>query len=420
MKKKLFTIFGPLVVAMVAIFALKHMSFDVTPKVRQEASTSLTQPIISGQVIKNESLDDPTYAPFFGSSELNRIDLFHPSVLAEKYHRPYRPFLLGSAGTQSLTQYLIVSSLPTQLKDRKAVFIISPQWFVPDGVSEQYFDHWYSPVQMYSWLTQLANKKSFSEDERYYAKRALTFKVINSKEELKTILNKIQKNQALNDEEKANIKRNYESLYREDRLFSRLGLTNKNQVKIQKRLPILPNTYNYNRMYAMAGRIARKETNNNKFEIQNGFYTTRLRNTIKDLKNSQRNIDYRYSPEYSDLELVLNQFAKNNTDVLFIIPPVNDKWSNYTGLSQEMLKQTATKIEYQLKSQGFNNVMNLTNQDKVQYFMNDTIHLGWRGWLEVDRGVKPFLESPYQKPNYRIDSKFYDDSWQEMNPKDIK
>lgn len=416
MKKKLFTIFGPLLIAAIAVFGIKHIGFHMTNQVKEEASTSLTQPIISGQVIKNETLDDKKYVPFFGSSELNRIDLFHPSVLAEKYHRPYRPFLLGSAGTQSLTQYLIMSSLPTQLENRKAVFIISPQWFVPGGVEEQYFDHWYSPVQMYSWLDQISEQQSFTPTERYYANRVLSFDVIDSKEGLKNILTKIKNNNPLSKEEINEIKNNYSSLYREDRIFSQFGLTDKNQKKIHKKLHILPDTYDYRKMYAMAGRIGKRQTSNNKYEIQNHFYTTRLKGTIRALAGKQKDIDYRYSKEYSDLELVLNQFAKNNTQVLFIIPPVNEKWSNYTGLSQEMLKQTAAKIEYQLRSQGFNNVLNLTDKNKIPYFMNDTIHLGWRGWLYSDKAIKPFLESPYEKPTYQLNDYFYSPNWQNKNP----
>ena len=53
---------------------------------------------------------------------------------------------------------------------------------------------------------------------------------------------------------------------------------------------------------------------------------------------------------------MLNQFAKSNTNVIFVIPPVNSKWMAYTGLSQEMYDATVSKIRYQLESQGFTNI----------------------------------------------------------------
>ncbi len=57
----------------------------------------------------------------FGSSELNRVSATHPSVLVQKYHRSYTPFLIGAPGTQSLTQYAIIQSMAKELAG-KAVF----------------------------------------------------------------------------------------------------------------------------------------------------------------------------------------------------------------------------------------------------------------------------------------------------------
>ncbi len=48
-------------------------------------------------------------------------------------------------------------------------------------------------------------------------------------------------------------------------------------------------------------------------------------------------MSYVKSPEYSDFQLMLNQFANDHTNVLFIIPPINAKWQKYTGMSSAML-----------------------------------------------------------------------------------
>lgn len=52
--------------------------------------------ILLGQRIKDQALQ-AGYVPFMGSSELSRMDAFHPSVLAAKYDRDYR-LLLGRLG----------------------------------------------------------------------------------------------------------------------------------------------------------------------------------------------------------------------------------------------------------------------------------------------------------------------------------
>ena len=71
----------------------------------RQAASSMSANVLKGENIKNEAMAE-NYVPFIGSSELSRMDAFHPSVLAQKYHRNYRPFLMGMAGTQDLTHFV--------------------------------------------------------------------------------------------------------------------------------------------------------------------------------------------------------------------------------------------------------------------------------------------------------------------------
>ena len=99
--------------------------------------------------------------------------------------------------------------------------------------------------------------------------------------------------------------------------------------------------------------------------------------------------------------------SRKNVDVLFVIPPVNKRWSDYTGLSQDMLQQVARKLKYQLQEQGFTNIADFSTCSNERYFMADTIHLGWRGWLAVDRQVDEFMKQPASKKlAYQIDDRF--------------
>ena len=104
------------------------------------------------------------------------------------------------------------------------------------------------------------------------------------------------------------------------------------------------------------GGSQKRKTNNNKLGISNSFYTHRLASKLKKLKGFQKNESYEQSPEYNDLQLVLDQFAQSKTNVIFVIPPVNSKWMAYTGLSKEMYQRTVEKIRYQLESQGFTHI----------------------------------------------------------------
>lgn len=109
--------------------------FNNTPAIEQKAADSLSATVFKNRNLKVAALSDKkaNYVPFFGSSELARMDLFHPSVMAARYH-DYKPFLFGSRGTQSLPQLFNMAMMNKQLKNRKAVYIISPQWFVKQGL----------------------------------------------------------------------------------------------------------------------------------------------------------------------------------------------------------------------------------------------------------------------------------------------
>lgn len=85
-------------------------------------------------------------------------------------------------------------------------------------------------------------------------------------------------------------------------------------------------------------------------------------------------------------------------------------------------EEFSAKIKYQLTSQGFTNIADYSTQQNTPYFMQDTIHLGWKGWLAADKEIAPFLKSSNsQGENYTINNRYFlSKEWQEMNPEAIK
>jgi len=417
---RLFKIFGPIILAAVLLLAvlLSPFSFGlnhVSEKTEKTAAVSLSANVLKGRLVKRQALDDG-YVPFFGSSEWSRFDPMHPSVLAEKYHRNYRPFLLGARGTQSLTQYFAMQSVKKQITNKKAVFVISPQWFVPQGTRKDAFSYYYSPLQTIDWLQDEHNTAM----DRYAAKRLLQMPSGSSDTVLEGALTRVAAGFKPTSAQMTYINYKARVLGSEDEFFSRFGISNQNLNTVNKQVQQLPSKYNYSQLDTLAGNIGKSQTTSNSLEISNKFWNTQLKHGFKRLKDSQTTIDYTKSPEFADFQLVLNQFAKNHTDVLFIIPPINQRWSNYTGLSMSMISQFDKKIQYQLSSQGFNNVLDLTQDGGKDYFMTDTIHLGWRGWLAVDQKVYPFLSKKTKtKLNYQLNDDFYSTRWQQLNPSDL-
>lgn len=421
MKKKLFGIFGPILLAAALLVLLFFSPFKINsndPKLIKAASSSMAGNVLRGNSITKEALSTDNYVPFFGSSELSRISPFHPSVLAEKYDRGYTPFLMGAPGTQSLTQFMMMQSLGNDLKDRKVVFIISPQWFVKNGIKRDYFDAYYSPEQTLNWLLNL---KKVQASDKYLAQRLTHYGVVRKDERLERMLDAVRDGKLPDQTDVTFSKLKLNMLEREDELFSTIGMLSK-QAEIDKSVKALPENYNPDELDTLADRLGERATQGNEFGIQRRFYHKRIKPHMNRFADSQKNWDYRFSPEFSDFQLALDQLAKEHADALFIIPPVNGRWARFTGLSKEMLQQFSDKIKYQLTSQGFNNIADYTDQDNTPYFMQDTIHLGWKGWLAADKEIAPFLQDrKSQAESYQINNPYFlSKEWQEMNPAEIK
>lgn len=64
-----------------------------------------------------------------------------------------------------------------------------------------------------------------------------------------------------------------------------------------------------------------------------------------------------------------------------------------------------------LESQGFTNIADFSKNGGDPYFVKDTIHLGWLGWLAFDKVVNPFLTDPKPAPDYKMNDRFFSKDW---------
>lgn len=413
MLKRLWQILGPVATALLLIVLLILFFPESSSKnhpflAEKKDAVSLNPPTFKNRSKKVRAFSDEKhrFVPFFGSSELKRFDIAHPSVLAEAYDRTYRPYLLGEMGATSLTQYFGMQQFSPQLKNKQAVFIVSPQWFIKGGQNPIAFKTYYSLDQLISFL----RNQEGTESDRFAAKRLLD---MDAKIFLSSMVRKVAEGKKLSRWDLAYLDILDKGNRKGENVFGSIGFESNYQKKVQKLARKLPADFSYETISQQVEKTARKQTSGNMFEISKSFYNKKIKNRLKKLKGSQATFNYLISPEYNDLQLVLSQFARSNVNVLFVIPPVNEKWRDYTGLNKEMYEKTVDKIRYQLVSQGFTNIADFSKDGTKPYFMTDTIHLGWKGWLELDQYVNPFLSQPQKTPPYRLDGRFLTKQWAE-------
>lgn len=357
---------------------------------------------------KVRALTDPDmrFVPFFGSSEWMRFDSMHPAVLAEKYDRSYRPYFMGQAGVATLSQYFGIQQITSELENKQAVFVISPQWFTKEDHDPTIFQTYFNNDQ----LTAFLENQSGDAASQYAANRLLKQ---NPGVSMKSIVEKLAKGEKLSEFDQSMINISSQLNEKQSAIFGQFSIRGRLRYKdhVEKYLGSLPEQFSYEELEAIARKEGEENTTNNDLGVDNHFYNTKLKKDWKKWEGSQKNFNFLKSPEYNDLQLVLDQFAKSKVNVLFVFQPVNKKWMDYTGLSEEMYQHTVEKIRYQLESQGFTNIADFSKNGGDPYFVKDTIHIGWLGWLAFDKVVNPFLSNPTTAPNYQMNDRFFSQDW---------
>lgn len=357
---------------------------------------------------KVRALTDPDmrFVPFFGSSEWMRFDSMHPAVLAEKYDRSYRPYFMGQAGAATLSQYFGIQQITSELENKQAVFVISPQWFTKEDHDPTIFQTYFNNDQ----LTAFLENQSGDAASQYAANRLLKQ---NPGVSMKSIVEKLAKGEKLSEFDQSMINISSQLNEKQSAIFGQFSIRGRLRYKdhVEKYLGSLPEQFSYEELENIARKEGEENTTNNDLGVDNHFYNTKLKKDWKKWEGSQKNFNFLKSPEYNDLQLVLDQFAKSKVNVLFVFQPVNKKWMDYTGLSEEMYQHTVEKIRYQLESQGFTNIADFSKNGGDPYFVKDTIHIGWLGWLAFDKVVNPFLSNPTTAPNYQMNDRFFSQDW---------
>ena len=411
MLKRLWLTFGPLLLASFLVFLLiffypNNPSHNLMEEKYSAAAISSESFKERSQKVRAFTEPNMRFIPFLGSSEWIRFDSMHPAVLAEKYSRPYRPYFLGQAGAASLNQYFGLQQILPEIEGKQAVFVISPQWFTEEDYEPAFFQNYFNNDQ----LTAFLENQSGDLAAKHAAKRLLKQ---NPGVSMKGFVEKLSKGEELSEIDHAIIKAFARFNERQASLFGQFSIREKLKYKehVENYLKDLPDQFFYEELEKIARKDAKANTSNNDMGIENQFYKTQVKDYLEKYKGYQKNYNFLKSSEYNDLQLVLDQFAKSKVNVLFVFQPVNKKWMDYTGLSEEMYQHSVEKIRYQLESQGFTNIADFSKNGGDPYFVKDTIHIGWLGWLAFDKVVNPFLSNPTTAPSYQMNDRFFSQDW---------
>ena len=319
------------------------------------------------RVALTENLSEQGF-PVFGSSEFQHgTDTpYHPAqVFAGS---DFEPMLIGAGYYQSLSHAVTLASIEQDMEIRKAVLILSPQWFRKTGVVDQ------------------AYASRFSETH-YAAAMA---------------------NEALSDETKQ---------YISDRTQKLLGVDEKTQKRVQRYDEVF---WKKTGGWLESVRLQGWST----FLHEKELFETMLLGRSKELRAAQERRtagetaardgedaahsdetaaqDRPAAPDWNALlALAEEQGEAHNQNPLYMNDdyykrlephlPVNGYYYDFTGFPKEARQKYYEKVRGVAGEYGAR-IADFSDQEYTKYFFEDRVHLGKKGWVMVNESIYEFYK----------------------------
>lgn len=324
--------------------------------------------------------------PVFGSSEFQhgKDTIYHPKNLFSDTR--FNPMLIGAGYYQSLSHAITLAAIEPAMQVRKAVLILSPQWFRKTGVVDQAYTSRFSE-NLYT--AMLANPKLSEESRTYISER--THILLDMDE--KTLEHVDLHEKVLWKEEGSFVEQKKEALWnvflKEKDTFTTAfnliesGIGKGNGIPSEEAEP------DWGALLTQAEKDGDLE-NQNEFFITDETYE-RLVPHLPEKKgmNSDADKGYQGGPEFDDLRCFLQVCRELDIEPMLVILPVNGYYYDFTEFPKEARQKYYEKIrklaaEYNTKTADF------SGQEYTKYFFEDRVHIGKTGWVMVNESLYKF------------------------------
>ncbi|MFT8389988.1 MAG: D-alanyl-lipoteichoic acid biosynthesis protein DltD [Sporolactobacillus sp.] len=388
--------FSPMILAVIIVLSIVLMPLSaeqamVPSSAVKKAASSLDPHVFQGMILQHKMLENNHYLPIYGSSELLRLDRYHPTNFFKVRPDGFTPFLIGRGGMYSLVHTLNLATAGSLLDHKKIVFILSPEWFTKQGLQKIHFDPNFSKEQAYHLMFE--NTVSSKLRERL-ARRMLHFSFVRHDHNLATLLR--------NAAHPGSVSKpllwlattqgflTYKVLTLHDTVEAFRVKPGYKKSQRQKPDPALK-TKTWAQLRASARAATEKETDTNRFHIKTTLYNKHIRGRLAAFKGYRSTEHYGKSPEYGDLQLLMDLLKARHVKALFVSVPFNGKWYDYAGVPKSRREVAYRKIAHEVKRNGFQ-LADFTRFDSKPYFLQDTMHIGPMGWVYIDQAIKKFYD----------------------------
>ncbi|AFM42273.1 D-alanyl-lipoteichoic acid biosynthesis protein DltD [Desulfosporosinus acidiphilus SJ4] len=395
-RKRLFPIGMAFVLFFLSILAVGpiaqwYVSSYIKAGVIETASEGQIPSLFGGTLLQSMALKDPHVVPMYGSSEFSHGGPYNPAKLFAGRPTGWTPYLVGHAGSKDLIQALYAGA--QNLKGKKIVLSLSAQWFSGNGIDSNTFAANFSALQAY---TMLFNPSLSLQTKRDLAQRLIQFGDVKKTYPILAGLLKYYGQSDLGSNIMEMVywpaaKVEMSALQIQDALktiqvlkhLPAKEVANNSRNSSQKALP------SWSVMQQKATVDVQKNETNNPFGIGNKFFNQTIKNAQK-FKNSAAKAHFYPSPEYSDLNLLMNVLKDEGADPIFLIQPVNGLWYDFTGFPKKQRQMYYSHVREMADHFGFS-LADFSSHEDDNYFMDDPSHPSEKGWLEFDEALDKFV-----------------------------
>lgn len=331
-------------------------------------------------------LDSTQSLPVFGSSELR-----HGQDSAYQGNHIFagsdmEPVYIGQAGYQSLTHAITAGALGEQLEGRKAVLIVSPQWFKADGVKQEAFLSAFSEDIFIEFLKD----QTVSESTKQY----VTDRVKELAEGNEEMSSRIERDVKLYGQETKNVSQKilaggHEFLVKERTdagLFLKslfCGMQGKDRQDSGKEI-------DFARLYQEAEKEGEQIASHNGYGMFDNVYERNYRKLIE--KEQGKKPGYTVdSGEFGDLACFLEICREHKIEPLVVMLPFNGYWYDFLKLTEEERRAIYDKTEAIVRQYGAS-YADLSECEYEPYYFEDNSHPALKGLVKLNEQIYQFFK----------------------------
>ena len=373
-------------------FYMEH--FLLRPGVVETAGLSPSPNYFGGVILQRKALRASDVLLLYGSSEMSLLNDYHPAKLFKDKPTNFVPFLVGHGGSQGLLHLLNFGALGKDLEGKKLVVFLTPQWYGPGGIPQSTFAGNFSPLHVYQ---TLLNSTLTAQTKHDIAKRLLDFPNV-----LKNYPVLAQMVSAYGDEpnwKSKVLKLAYWPLAKVElagltvkdasKTVAHVKTLNPKEIAKYASAPLSSTSLSWETLRTEATNKGATLTTSNDMNLLDTYYYKHVAPRLQEIRNSDQKAKLFPSPEYNDLDLLMQILKQSGAKPLFVIIPMNGRWYDYTGFPTSERKACYERLATMIQQKGFE-LADFTSREYEQYFLQDPWHLAWKGWVDVDEKLDFF------------------------------